>query len=139
MKKHFLLLATAASLIYSCSGKPSLDELESSLNEMIKSESNDKIELTNLEKTNSVDKEIFGQKMYSVEYEATIKFKEDCYIYYNKSGYGPMFESFRTYTEEPEFIPSLQMQVTLCEKNKEFTYQGIANYVETEEGWVLNN
>ena len=140
MKKCTLLFVAVASLISSCSGsKPGIDDLENSLNETVKSESNNRIELVGVEKTNAVDKEVFGQKVYTISYEATIKFKEDCYMYYNQSGYGPMFESFKTYNEEPEFVPSLQMKIGFCEKGQEIKYFGSAAYSETEEGWVLNN
>lgn len=139
MKKIYFLFITFTGLLLSCSGKPEISDLENDLKSQIVSESEGRIELTKLQKINAVDKEVFGQKVYTIAYEATIKFNEDFYMYYNKSGYGPMFESFKTYKTEPEFVPSLQLQVGLCERGKDFTYQGSATYCETEEGWVLSN
>lgn len=136
------LLFTAATaitlLLNSCSGNPGISDVELELKSVIDSQSNGSIELVEIEKTNSEEKEIFGQKVYSIDYKATIQFKKDCFIYVNKSGMGPLFESFKTYDQEPDFIPNFAMVVTSCKKGDKVSYNGRISFRDTEEGWVAN-
>lgn len=137
----FVLISGVPGLLCSsCSSQPNLADLESSLRKEISVESDGRIELLELKETNMVEKDALGQEVYSIEYEAKIRFKSDCYMYYNKSGSGPVFTSFKTYQEQPEFVPSLQMQVGFCEKNQEFKYSGVANYIKSDDNdFVLLN
>lgn len=141
MKTSFILFLAASAalfLVTSCgAGVPGSDDLEKTLKETIKSESEGRVELVSLVEKGSQEKEVFGQKTYTISYEATIRFKEDCFMYYNRSGYGPLFDSFRTYVSEPEFNPGLQMQIGVCEKNKEIIFPGTANFILSDDGkWV---
>lgn len=131
----FVITAVSA-LIVSCSGKPDISEFESELNDKIESESNGMISLSEIEKINSEEKEFFGQKAYSMDYKATITFNDNCWIYTNQSGFGPKFESFKTYSEEPEFFPSLGRVASHAKKGEVVSFSGKATYFETENGWV---
>ncbi|WP_341906281.1 hypothetical protein [Fluviicola taffensis] len=136
--KPLLITAAAAVtlLLNSCSGTPGIADVESELKSKIQNESNGNIELTHIEKTNSKDNEILGQKIHTIEYKATITFKKDCDMYVNKSGVGPLFESFETYDEQPEFIPSMMMMVMPFVKGEKTTFYGSMRFQDTENGWV---
>lgn len=129
-------ITAMSTLIVSCSGKPDISEFEAELNEKIEAESNGNISLTEIEKTNSTEQEIFGQKAYSMSYKATITFNDNCWIYTNQSGFGPKFESFKTYSEEPEFFPSLGHVASYAKKDQTVSFNGKVTYFETENGWV---
>lgn len=138
--KPLLFTASAALtlLLASCSGVPGISDVESTLEPIITSQSEGNIELVEIEKTNSEEKEIFGQKVYNIDYKATIQFKKDCFIYVNKSGMGPLFESFKTYDQEPDFVPNFAMVVTSCKKGDKVSYNDRISFRDTEEGWVAN-
>lgn len=135
-----ILTAVIALLVVfsSCSSKPEIKEVEQNLKEQIASESEKRIELISVEKTNAVEKEYFGQKVYTISYKAKIRFKQDCFMYINKSGVGPFIESFKTYLEEPDFVPSMQMQVVSCSKGQEVDYESSSSFTENEDGWIIN-
>lgn len=132
--KYFVITAISA-LIVSCSGKPSISDFEIELNEQIENESSVMISLVELEKTNSEEKEFFGQKAYSMDYIATIYFNVDCWIYVNQSGIGPKFNNFNAYLDEPEFLPSLGYVATYFKSGETVKFKGRVNYFETENGW----
>ncbi len=139
MKNTFFLsyLALASLLILtisSCSSKPSESRAEKDLRELIHNESNANLELIEFEKTNAAERELFGQKAYAIEYKATLRVKENCYMYVNSSGYGSFFKSFKTYDKAPTFIPG--KEIVECDKGKEVEFSDIIKYVETEEGWI---
>lgn len=137
IKPLFFSAAAASFLLFtSCSGNPEIGDVESKLKEAIDQQSNGSIELVKTEKTNSEEKEIFGQKTFSIYYKATIKFKKDCFIYVNKSGMGPLFESFKTYDQAPDFVPSFAMVATSCKKDQEVSFDGKMTFRNTENGWV---
>lgn len=138
-KAFFIGVAASSLLLTSCSGKPSIGDIEDDLTERIASESGGKIELLEIEETNSIDNEVFGQEMYTIQYKAKVKFLSDCYMYVNRSGMGSMFLSFKTYSTSPEFIPSMQMQAVKCSKGDEVEFQGSERYSNTNEGWVKAN
>lgn len=129
-------LILISMLITSCSGKPDISEFESELKAQIESESKGKITLLEIKKTNSEENEFFGQKAYSMNYNATIAFNDNCWIYTNQSGFGPMFENFKTYSEEPEFFPSLGHIASYAKKGETVSFSGKVTYFETENGWV---
>ena len=135
-KAFFMGIAVSSLLLTSCSGKPGIGDIEDDLTERIASESGGKIELLEIEETNSVDNEVFGQEVYTIQYKAKIKFLQDCYMYVNRSGMGAMFSSFKTYSTSPEFIPSMQMQAVKCSKGDEVEFQDSERYSNTNEGWV---
>lgn len=125
-----LLILTLSS----CSSKPSESRAEKDLREIIHSESSGNLELIEFEKTNAAERELFGQKAYAIEYKATLRVKENCYMYVNGYGYGLFFKNFKTYDKSPTFIPG--RKVVTCTKGKEVDFSDIIKYVETEEGWI---
>lgn len=120
----------------SCSGRPDAGDVEDDLAERIETESEGRITLIDFEKTNSVEREAFGQESYTIYFTGKIRFEEDCYIYVNKSGMGPFFESFKTYKKQPEFIPSMGRLLYSVDKGEEVEFKDKVTYLETEEGWV---
>ena len=125
--------------VSSCSSKPEIGDVEQNLQNQITQESEGRIELISIEKTNSVDREFMGQEVHTIEFKAKLKFLKDCYMYVNKSGYGPYIQSFKTYSEVPEFVPSLEMQGVKCKKGVEIDYTGSSTFSNTENGWVQSN
>lgn len=123
----------------SCSDLPGIDEVEENVKIQIDVESNGDIQLIDIEKSNSKDQEFLGQKMHTVEYKATIKFKKDCFMYADKTGFGPYFSSFKTYYSEPDFNPSLQMQIVKFRKGDTKEFNGKVTFSDTENGWMPMN
>lgn len=138
MYLRFILPLVTVLILGSCSSNPEITDVEQNLKDRIASESENRIELVSIEKTDAVEKEYFGQKVYTISYKAKIRFKQDCFMYINKSGVGPFIESFKTYLEEPDFVPSMQMQVVSCSKGQEVDYESSSSFNETEEGWTIN-
>ncbi len=138
MKTKILIALASLCMICSCSNKPSIGDIDQTVREQISEESEGRIELVSIEKTNSTDREMMGQEIHTIEYKAKIKFLKDCYMYVNKSGFGPFIQSFKTYTEQPEFIPSLQMQGVSCDIGVEIDYAGSSSFSNTENGWIQN-
>lgn len=137
LKTYIFTLMIASLFFNSCSNKPGINDVEETLQNQINNESEERIELINIEKTNSIDNEFMGQKVHTIEFKAKIKFLEDCMMYVNKSGMGPYFMNFKTYTKEPDFNPSMMKQIVTCAKDVEVEYFGSATYSETEKGWIL--
>lgn len=126
----FMIIST----ISSCSSKPSESRAEKDLREIIHNESNGNLELIAFNKTNAVEREVFGQKTYAIEYKAALKVKKNCFMYVNSSGFGSFFKSFKTFNKAPTFIPG--REIVECDKGKEVDFIDIIKYVETEEGWI---
>lgn len=131
----FAALSATTLLLTSCSGEPGISDVEAELKPVIESQSGGNIELVDIEKTNAEEKDIFGQKIYSIDYKATIEFNKDCFIYVNRSGMGPMFDGFKTYDQEPDFVPSFAMMAESHKKGDQLTYAGKMSFRETENGW----
>lgn len=138
MKPRFfaIQLFSFILILASCSSKPDLTDVENSLSDRITSESNGNLTLIEFEQTNAVEREVFGQASYTIQFKGKVRVENDCFMYVNKSGTGPFFESFETYDESPEFIPSLMMQAVKCSKGEEVDFVDDVTYVETEEGWI---
>ena len=132
----FIKLIAIVALLTSCSSKPDINKVENILSEKILKESNGNITLLSVEKTNAQDNEIMGQKTYTIQYKAQVEVKNNCFMYIDKTGLGPFFPSFKTYISEPEFIPSLQMQIVTCTKGEKVDFSGKMLFYETENGWL---
>lgn len=80
MKTKITLLAVAASLfLVGCSGRPSASAGRAALEQKIQRESNGLIRLVSFQKTDGVEQEMMGMKVYQMKYAATIQFNDDCY------------------------------------------------------------
>lgn len=137
--KYFVFYLATAILFYSCgNSKPSPADVETDLATRISTESNGNLTLIDFKKSNATDSEFLGQKAYTIQFEATLQVEQDCFMYVNKSGSGPFFMSFETFSNKPEFIPSMQMQIVQANKGDKVPYSDAVTYLETEEGWVRN-
>lgn len=123
-------------LLTCCSSLPGIDEVEENVKIQIDVESNGDVQLIDIEKTNSKDQVILGQKMHTIEYKARVKFMKDCFMYVDKTGFGPYFSSFKTYNSEPDFNPSLQMQIVKFRKDDLKDFNGRVTFSDTENGWM---
>ena len=139
MRVLFGISILVAFGLFSCSGKPTVDDLREELSKQVKSESEGRIVLSDVRVTSEEIQDVLGEKHHTLNYEATISFTENCFMYYNKSGYGPVFTSFKTFSVAPEFSPGLQMQIGSCVKGNNFTYSGSTVYVDRGEGWKAIN
>ena len=133
---YTIVLLALVLLFGSCSSKPDISTVEETLSNRVLAESLGSLELLSIEKVNAQESELFGREMYSIKYKGTIEVKKDCYMYVNKSGMGSFFESFKTYDESPEFIPSMQMQIVKCNMGDEVDFYDVAKFTNTENGWV---
>lgn len=138
MKSNFFTIVISFSLLFlmSCSSKPSASDVEESLSERITEESNGNLSLDDFEQTNAVENEVLGQATYTIQFKGKVRVEKDCFMYVNKSGMGSFFESFKTYENAPEFIPSMMMTGVRCPKGEEIEFIDKVIYVETEEGWI---
>ncbi len=97
--RHVVSLLLAASIsvvgLAGCSGgKPSTSDAEKVLSNLIQAQSKGVIRLKSFDKKNARDGEVFGQKIYAVDYEATIEFLDACY-WGSPLGAGAMFETVK--------------------------------------------
>ncbi len=138
MKPRFfaIQLFSFILILASCSSKPDLTDVENSLSDRITSESNGNLTLIEFEQTNAVEREVFGQASYTIQFKGKVRVENDCFMYVNKSGTGPFFESFKTYNDAPEFIPSMMKVGVQCPKGEEIEFTDKVTYAETEEGWI---
>lgn len=123
------------STMYFLSNKLILEH-QFSLSDRITSESNGNLTLIEFEQTNAVEREVFGQASYTIQFRGKVRVENDCFMYVNKSGNGSFFESFKTYKDAPEFIPSMMKVGVRCPKGEEIEFTDKVTYAETEEGWV---
>lgn len=131
-----LTLFLSVLIFSSCGdGKPDIDDLEKSFQELVQKESEGRLSVKSIEKINAKDNQLFGQKFHSIQFKADMKVEQNCFLYQNKSGIGPILLNFKTYNEQPEFIPSFNSVVTKVSKDDEFEYMGEWTYEETENGW----
>lgn len=131
------LLIGIISCLLSCSNEPDFSEFEEELFNQINFESQGNIKLLDIEKTNSEDNEVFGQKTHTVHYRAEIEFLQNCWIYVDESGSGTMIENFRTYSNQPEFIPSMSYLSMNYKKGDIIDIIGSVTYIQTEKGWLI--
>jgi hypothetical protein len=80
MKTIITLLALATLLfVVGCSGPPSASDGRTALDQKIQRESNGLIRLVSFQKTDGVQQEVMGMKVYQMKYTATIEFTDNCY------------------------------------------------------------
>jgi hypothetical protein len=80
MKTKITLLAVAAlCFLVGCSGPPSASAGRAALEQKIQRQSNGLIRLVSFQKTDGVEQELMGMKLYQMKYTATIEFTDNCY------------------------------------------------------------
>lgn len=117
MKKHLnrtltILLVISLIVLSSCSSKPSESKAREDLSKRLEKQFEGKVELIDFEKVNAVDRELLGQKMYIMEYNATLRALEECLVY--------------SVTNKP----------TIAKKGEEIEFSNTMTYMKTEEGWI---
>ena len=74
-----LILAASVLLLTGCSSRPSTTDGRAALEQKIQRESNGFIRLVSFQKTDGVEQEMMGMKVYQMKYTATIEFTDNCY------------------------------------------------------------
>ena len=137
--KQCCLLAAAlatAILLAGCTdgmSKPSESSARQTIEEQIQKNSQGKLKLRDFKKTNGIEREIFGQKMYELQYEAVIEPLANCWFI------EPNSTSVKARISEPYVC--LQ-QCSFCsatplKKGELHKVNGSIHYEMTEKGWVM--
>lgn len=138
MSKLAIALLTAL-VISGCSGPPSPSDGRKQLEGQIQAQSNGLIRLVSFDKTNGLELDIMGRKLYEMEYTAEIEFLDDCmWSGGGLLGWGGSFLAVRG--ERPggtmglgsAYIGMQQVRKGQRQKvNSKFTFE------KTEQGWRL--
>ncbi|HRQ90989.1 MAG TPA: DUF4339 domain-containing protein [Bacteroidia bacterium] len=118
-------------------GPPSAALAEEQFKARVQKESDRRMSVVSFRKTNGARGELFGAKIYLLEYEAEIVFLEDCYWYRGWSG-----KDFPGTTETVEWVNKNWALRSLTpkeskEKGDRVRIRGDMVYEKTEKGWVL--
>lgn len=134
--RHVLLILFAI-VLYSCANLPSASENEEVVKEAIKERSKDQIDLILFEKTNSLQRELFGVKVYLVYFIGQIKYKQDGYITANYR----RLNILNFVQEKPKPNPfDMFLEVALkIDRNTVKNIKGEIPYIKTEKGWIIEN
>jgi hypothetical protein len=135
----FILLLT---IFAGCSSLPSESDAKKYLEAKISEESKGNIELVLFQKTNGVELDGFGQKLYDMEFIASVEVTKDGYK--KRDGYksiGSRNFSFDFY----EQLPKIDMfdysvfgsPVSEVKKGQRFELKGAMRYEKTENGWRI--
>lgn len=133
---HLLLLISLLLGFSSCSGKPSTSEAREIIEKQIESQASSKIKLVSLKKTNGVEQEVFGQKIYSLEYAVEIEFLDDCMWIYSMDG---GYDGFNTAPIPAKtgggLFDALLRNGTEHKKGERVKANGQVLFQKTENGW----
>jgi hypothetical protein len=115
--------------------KPSESNGRSALEAETQSESEGLIKLVSFQKTNGVEREFRGAKVYELEYIAEIEFLEDCIWGGDRAfGWGGSFHARRPdYFDRPPYL----MRGARGNKGQRERVSGKLIFEETEKGWRL--
>ena len=116
-----LFFAVAAFFSVGCSSAPS----ESDAQAVLESEGKGLIKLVSFSKTNAILSEVQGVKVYTLEYEATIEFLEDCWWRGPRMGFSWLSK------REPRMI-SLYNRARAGQRE---LITGEMEFKKTEKGW----
>jgi len=132
---QILKLIVIVALVTSCDSRPNIEDLEESLSKEISLESSGNFELISITKNNAIERNFFGQEVYSIQYSAKLKVLKDCWTYIDKSGLGRYLTDFKTYDIQPGFNGIMAMPAK-CIKGDIVSFQDEVNYINTENGWI---
>ncbi len=118
------VLTCASFLLIGCSSTPSGSEGREILETTIHTNSEGLIKLVDFEKTNGQEGELFGVKIYSMEFKAEIEFASDCY--WN--------DAFQVSTQLRPMWAQMQGLQKGTARTKQ-TITGTIHFEKTEEGW----
>jgi len=135
-----LVLVTALLLI-GCSSVPSSDDAKGIIQERINKESEGRIKLVSFQKTNGQEAELFGVKVYQLNYQGEIEFLEDCK--WEKGMAVNLGEvHYRTVKAKPgakDFWQNWDDQMhgrQIMKKGHKEKISGYVVFEKTEKGWV---
>jgi hypothetical protein len=135
------VLGAALVLLFaaSCSTTPSATTAKEIINGRIERQSNGRIKLISLQKTNGQMGELFGVKIYQLSYRGEIEFLEECFWVKgmdSAAGIGPA--NFRTTTVREGLrdpLGALNNRV-MMKKGERSEISGVLSFEKTEKGWV---
>ena len=135
----FLALVTSATIL-GCSDRPSSKTAEKELRQRIDIESQKRISLTQFKKTDGQSADPLGYEIYSLEYEAEIKFVEDCL--WSQGHFGLRFATSppRTNPDDLNDMGNYLGYISggpsnLMKKGERRKFTGAIEYEKTEKGW----
>ena len=136
--KIISLVSTSILFLFSffisgCSNPPSSSLGEDSLQKIVSEQSENKINVEFFEKTNGIEREIAGQKIYTMEYSAKIHFQKSGW----KSGdaFVGYFNSFSLTDQHPDGWDNFAKKWIYFEKNAIVELTGEIIFEATENGW----
>lgn len=133
--KSILLFFILIQFIFAgCSSLPSESDARKYLEAKISEESKGNIELVIFQKSNGIEQDVFGQKLYDMEFFATVEILKDGHT----NDYKGKF-SFKFY-DQPDARPSFQqilMPRSEAKKGQRFELKGTLRYEKTEKGWRI--
>jgi hypothetical protein len=138
MKKNYRIILSVVILfigLTSCSNLPSPFQNENDLRNKIEKVSENKVELIQFEKTNALEKEIFGVKCYTVSYKGKIRYKENGYLcldLFNKDYLLNLVKVKKT------SFYSIAVYYDV-KQDEEKQIIGRIIYTKTENGWIAAN
>ncbi len=137
MKKNLFLSIALLMLLLACSPeKPSIEIVKSKLEEKITKQSKGLIKLVFINKTDGLESEINGVRMYEFTYNYEIEILKNVF----KCGYGgfesPSFqENFVVSDQKPVQRGFIPIRCTLFKKGVKITLFDKATFYKSENGW----
>jgi general secretion pathway protein G len=132
----FCALLSICAWLTGCSSSPSARDGERAIQDHIKNESEGRIKLVGFEKTNGQLGEIFGVKVYGMDFAADIEFLEDCKW---------VEASFQTSKLTPlpqnslsQLFDTLQNPGKPVSKGQRTQLSGVVHFVKKENGWTVD-
>lgn len=136
---RFMIAIFLIAAAFSCSDKnspPSPEFAEKIITEFIRDESDGLLTVESFEKTNGVMREMFGQKIYVMNYSTTTKSVEDCYSFHGHNlsmNTGPAPEN-----PYPDLFPKGNPNVALFPKGTVTKIDDEIRFQKTEKGWTYS-
>jgi hypothetical protein len=128
-----LVLLSVVILQSGCSKSPRASLGKQTLQNIVTSQSDGRIKVTEFDKTNGIAREIAGQRIHTMEYTATIRFQKpgwkggDAFVGY--------FSSFAVADTAPAGWEAFGKNWKFFEKNAEVQLTGEIIFEDTENGW----
>jgi hypothetical protein len=138
MKMPMLAIEVLTVLALSgCGGPPSPSDGRKQVETQIQAESNGLIRLVSFDKTNGLDRDLGGRKLYEMEYTAEIEFLDNCI--WNSGGERGWNGSFVAILKQPGHEGSFRGSFDPLEpsKGEHQRVNGKLKFEKTEQGWRL--
>lgn len=134
MKKSSILLIILSSTFFSCSDNRERNAQEA-LASMVTQQSEGNIALKSFKKTDGIEKEISGTKVYEIEWNADVTFLKDAYKPINKVE--GSWSSFGVYSQLPKagWNSYLAGQLKMFFQGAEINLTGSSTMIKSDNGW----